>query len=217
VTAQQGPGTKSLVTVLVYLTTLPEGCGGETYFPVIDKGFRPVRGRAVIWANFLPDGSTPDVAVIHGARAPLNGHHKRGIVFTITDRDYYRRAHFARGADITRTSGRHTSRHLGRDLMAMQGATSSTAADTLIAAAARAARDGSDDIVEVTGFGVSEISSAAGSRGQDDGQPARKRARRQPCCPVCGAHVPADGLQRHIQLCIRDPPRNRRDDLAAAT
>ena len=57
-------GGQRIVTCLLYLSTLPFGAGGATWFPEADAAgrgrglrIRPVEGRAIIFHNTLPDGS----------------------------------------------------------------------------------------------------------------------------------------------------------------
>eukprot|EP00918_Siedleckia_nematoides_P059636 GHVU01130023.1.p1 GENE.GHVU01130023.1~~GHVU01130023.1.p1 ORF type:complete len:308 (-),score=73.91 GHVU01130023.1:523-1446(-) len=89
---------RRILTCFVYLNTLPEGCGGETEFPMLNKSgsgtsfsgqgkkFRAMRGRAAIWSNLLPDG-TPDVRSIHRGCKPLNGCKKFGMNVWVTDKE----------------------------------------------------------------------------------------------------------------------------------
>ena len=50
---------KRLVTVFIYLNSLPDG-EGHTEFPLLNGGkglsVRPTKGDAVVWCNILPDG-----------------------------------------------------------------------------------------------------------------------------------------------------------------
>lgn len=56
-------------TVFIYLTDVPEGDGGETYFPFLGLKFTPRRGTAVIWPNAKSDGSE-DSRMLHQGSAP---------------------------------------------------------------------------------------------------------------------------------------------------
>ena len=54
-------GGQRLLTCLVYLTTLPDSCGGATWFPKADLRIQPVAGRALIWHNCQGNGAVdPD-------------------------------------------------------------------------------------------------------------------------------------------------------------
>jgi prolyl 4-hydroxylase len=44
-----------IVTVMIYLNTLEEGSGGETYFHELDLKIRPQLGRMVVWPNVRND------------------------------------------------------------------------------------------------------------------------------------------------------------------
>lgn len=67
-------GGQRVATVLVYLTTIPDGLGGETSFPnvPVDGGLkvRPTAGTAVLWANVDTSGSQ-ELLSRHAA-LPLN-------------------------------------------------------------------------------------------------------------------------------------------------
>ena len=54
---------RRLVTVFVYLTTMPENVGC-TEFPKIGVTVQPVRGKAVFFCNVCPDGQ-PDSRLVH--------------------------------------------------------------------------------------------------------------------------------------------------------
>mmetsp|Transcript_44967 Transcript_44967/g.40216 ORF Transcript_44967/g.40216 Transcript_44967/m.40216 type:complete len:139 (+) Transcript_44967:3-419(+) len=66
-----------LCSYFVYLTTLPEGAGGETYFPKIGLKVRPERGKAILWCNVDPENTNKaDPMLIHRAM-PVNGDHEK--------------------------------------------------------------------------------------------------------------------------------------------
>ena len=66
-----------LCSYFVYLTTLPEGCGGETYFPKLGLKVRPERGKAILWCNVDPENTMKaDPMVIHRAM-PVKGNHEK--------------------------------------------------------------------------------------------------------------------------------------------
>ena len=72
---------KRLVTVFIYLNTLPEG-EGHTEFPLLNEGkglsVQPTRGDAIVWCNILPDGNV-DPLLQHRACPVSKGLHKYGI------------------------------------------------------------------------------------------------------------------------------------------
>tara|TARA_B100001027_G_C16136765_1_gene271776 strand:+ start:77 stop:703 length:627 start_codon:yes stop_codon:yes gene_type:complete len=47
------PGGQRVLTVLAYLNDVEEG--GETYFPKLDVGVKPIKGRAIVFENCLKD------------------------------------------------------------------------------------------------------------------------------------------------------------------
>ena len=59
-------GGQRLGTVLIYLSTIPEGRGGETKFDALKTKVRPTFGTALVWCNVKPDG-TPDLDSSHSA------------------------------------------------------------------------------------------------------------------------------------------------------
>eukprot|EP00484_Ammonia_sp_Unknown_P020202 CAMPEP_0197038064 /NCGR_PEP_ID=MMETSP1384-20130603/15101_1 /TAXON_ID=29189 /ORGANISM="Ammonia sp." /LENGTH=583 /DNA_ID=CAMNT_0042468457 /DNA_START=112 /DNA_END=1863 /DNA_ORIENTATION=- len=66
-----------LCSFFVYLTTLPEGSGGETYFPKLDLKVRPERGKAILWCNVEAENTAKaDPMVIHRAM-PVEGDHEK--------------------------------------------------------------------------------------------------------------------------------------------
>jgi len=81
VSAPQGP--KRLVTLFVYLNTLPEGVG-HTDFPQIGLSVRPRSGTALLFCNVAADGE-PDPRLCHRACPVPPGHHKFGCNVWIAD------------------------------------------------------------------------------------------------------------------------------------
>lgn len=55
-----------VASALVYLSDVPAGAGGTTWFPHYGLDVRPAAGRAAIWANVGPDGA-PLYEVEHAA------------------------------------------------------------------------------------------------------------------------------------------------------
>ena len=63
-------------TFMIYLNDV-EG-GGQTRFKVIDKTFRPERGRLVCWDNRRPDGSCNAATLHHAMKV------RKGVKYVIT-------------------------------------------------------------------------------------------------------------------------------------
>ena len=59
-------------TFFVYLTDVPEGIGGETYFPKVGKYFKGNKGDAIFWDNILPNGEE-DKRTLHSGTELLEG------------------------------------------------------------------------------------------------------------------------------------------------
>ncbi|CAK9016839.1 Probable prolyl 4-hydroxylase 7 (AtP4H7) [Durusdinium trenchii] len=75
-----------MITIFVYLTTLEEGCGGETVFPMLGNlKVRPVRGSAVVFCNVLQDGQL-DSRAVHQAMPPKGEGIKYGMNIWISSR-----------------------------------------------------------------------------------------------------------------------------------
>ena len=76
-----------LCSYFVYLTTLPEGCGGETYFPKLGLKVRPERGKAILWCNVDPENTMKaDPMVIHRAMPVIGDYEKIGMNIWINGR-----------------------------------------------------------------------------------------------------------------------------------
>ena len=58
-------------TVMIYLNSTEKG--GETTFPLIDKQFSPIQGKAIIWCNLNPDFS-PNNFSLHHAQPVRKGY-----------------------------------------------------------------------------------------------------------------------------------------------
>jgi hypothetical protein len=67
-----------LYTVLIYLNDLKPEQGGDTIFAKLNIGVKPKLGRAVIWTNTNPDGSTHE-ETSHEAMPVKNGGEKWAI------------------------------------------------------------------------------------------------------------------------------------------
>ena len=58
-------------TVMVYLNNVKSG--GETFFPSLNKSFKPIKGTALVWNNLNYD-DMPNVNTIHQGKPVLRGH-----------------------------------------------------------------------------------------------------------------------------------------------
>jgi len=68
-----------LVSVFCYLCDVPEGGGGGTYFPELDRRFLPRTGAAALWWNQTHDTKTMDDRVAHCGEKPRPGFEKWGL------------------------------------------------------------------------------------------------------------------------------------------
>ena len=83
-----------LCSYFVYLTTSPEGSGGETYFPKIRLKVRPERGKAILWCNVDPNNTLkPDPMVIHRAMPVIGDHEKIGMNIWINESEVEQHFH----------------------------------------------------------------------------------------------------------------------------
>ena len=58
-------------TVWIYLNNVEKG--GETFFPGLNKSFKPIMGKALIWNNLNYDGM-PNRNTIHQGKPVITGH-----------------------------------------------------------------------------------------------------------------------------------------------
>lgn len=58
-------------TVMIYLNNVEKG--GETFFPGLNKSFKPIMGKALIWNNLNYDGM-PNRNTIHQGKPVITGH-----------------------------------------------------------------------------------------------------------------------------------------------
>ena len=56
---------------MVYLNDVKNG--GETFFPSLNKSFKPIKGTALVWNNLNYD-DMPNVNTIHQGKPVLRGH-----------------------------------------------------------------------------------------------------------------------------------------------
>ena len=68
-------GGNRVITFMVYLNTIPEGYGGETYFNRAGLGVRPDAGKACMWYNLFPNGAV-DQSSSHEGRPPKEPYSK---------------------------------------------------------------------------------------------------------------------------------------------
>lgn len=73
-------------TFFVYLTDVPEGVGGETYFPKINKYLKGNKGDAIFWDNILPNGQE-DKRTLHSGTELLQGK-KYGLNIWVRNKEY---------------------------------------------------------------------------------------------------------------------------------
>ncbi len=73
-------------TFFVYLTDVPDGIGGETYFPKIEKYFKGSKGDAIFWDNILPNGEE-DKMTLHSGTELLKGK-KYGLNIWVRNKEY---------------------------------------------------------------------------------------------------------------------------------
>ena len=99
-------GPRRLVTLFVYLNTLPEGVG-HTEFPAIDLSVRPSCGDALLFCNVLADGR-PDARVAHRANPVPEGMVKFGCNVWITDCTM--QAHVLHGSSLPRANSKSVAK-----------------------------------------------------------------------------------------------------------
>lgn len=68
-----------LCTILVYLNDLSTEQGGATYFKDLNIAVRPMTGRAVIWTNMNPDGTT-HMETVHAALPPQGDDAEKWVI-----------------------------------------------------------------------------------------------------------------------------------------
>jgi hypothetical protein len=68
-----------LVSVFCYLGDVPEGGGGGTYFPELQRRFLPRTGAAALWWNQTHDTKEMDDRVAHCGEKPKKGIEKWGL------------------------------------------------------------------------------------------------------------------------------------------
>ena len=73
-------------TFFIYLTDVPEGVGGKTYFPKIDKHFSGGKGDAIFWDNILENGEE-DNRTLHSGTELKKGK-KYGLNIWVRNKEY---------------------------------------------------------------------------------------------------------------------------------
>lgn len=68
-------GGNRAITFMIYLNTIPEGEGGETYFNRAGVGVKPDVGKALMWYNLFPNRAV-DISSSHEGRPPKEGYEK---------------------------------------------------------------------------------------------------------------------------------------------
>lgn len=68
-------GGNRIITFMIYLNTIPEGYGGETYFDRAGLGIRPDAGKACMWYNVFPNKKV-DISTSHEGRPPKEPYEK---------------------------------------------------------------------------------------------------------------------------------------------
>lgn len=68
-------GGQRVVTFMIYLNTIPEGYGGETYFDKVGMSVKPDIGKACLWYNLFPNRSI-DWSTQHEGRTPKEPYEK---------------------------------------------------------------------------------------------------------------------------------------------
>lgn len=56
--------SQRIVSIFVYLQSVPDACGGGTIFPKLNMRFKPDSGDALMWSN-IKDDNTPDESTLH--------------------------------------------------------------------------------------------------------------------------------------------------------
>lgn len=81
-------GGNRLMTFMIYLNTIPEGYGGETFFTKAGLSVRPDTGKAIMWRNLFPHDGSIDKSMIHEGRAPKEPYEKWIATIWIRERKY---------------------------------------------------------------------------------------------------------------------------------
>ena len=68
-------GGQRVLTFMIYLNSIPEGYGGETYFNHAGMSVKPDIGKACLWYNVFPNMGI-DVSTMHEGRTPKEPYEK---------------------------------------------------------------------------------------------------------------------------------------------
>lgn len=80
-------GGNRVITFMMYLNTIPEGCGGETYFTSAGISVKPDMGKACMWYNLFPNRQI-DPSTKHEGRPPKEGYEKWIATIWIRERAF---------------------------------------------------------------------------------------------------------------------------------
>jgi prolyl 4-hydroxylase len=80
-------GGNRVATFMIYLNSIPEGYGGETYFNKAGMSVRPDIGKACLWYNLYPD-LTVDKSTEHEGRTPKEPYDKWIATIWIRERTF---------------------------------------------------------------------------------------------------------------------------------
>jgi prolyl 4-hydroxylase len=80
-------GGQRVVTFMIYLNTIPEGYGGETYFDKAGMSVRPDMGKACLWYNLYPNGQI-DISTMHEGRTPKEPYEKWIATIWVRERTF---------------------------------------------------------------------------------------------------------------------------------
>jgi hypothetical protein len=78
-----------ILTLFVYFNDLPDGAGGETYFPRLNLTVKPRKGSALLWPHvFDHDPLKQDQRTYHLGKPPQGDHTKYAMNFWIHQFDF---------------------------------------------------------------------------------------------------------------------------------
>lgn len=80
-------GGQRVATFMIYLNTIPEGYGGETYFTLAGMSVKPDIGKACLWYNLYPD-LTLDYSTKHEGRTTVAPYEKWIATIWIRERTF---------------------------------------------------------------------------------------------------------------------------------
>ena len=80
-------GGNRIATFMIYLNSIPEGYGGETYFNKAGVAIRPDAGKACMWFNLYPNMDV-DKTTQHEGRPPLEPYEKWIATIWVRERTF---------------------------------------------------------------------------------------------------------------------------------